>query len=69
LLEHVGEELLHGCEQRIDGERHEILGALRSELRRGDESRCWCWRVVERIEVANRGANLFGQCGDGIGVG
>ena len=69
LSEHVWEELLHEIEQRVEGERQVIPGALGGQVSRGDEASVRGWCVVERVEVADLAADLLGQCGDGSGVG
>jgi hypothetical protein len=64
----VRQELLHQSQQRIEDERHEVMGALRVELSCRNEPLVWRRRVVQGIELAGRGANPLGQGGDGIGV-
>src|SRR6202042_3111170 len=69
LLKHVWEELLHEIEQRVQGERQIIPGALGRQVSCGDEVSVRGWGVVERVEVADLAADLLGQCEDGTGVG
>ena len=69
LLEHVRQELLHECQQRVEAQRHEVLGVLWGQVGCGDEPAVWGGCIVEGVEVADLGANLLGQFGDGIGVG
>jgi hypothetical protein len=69
LGEHRREELLHEGDHRIEDEGHERPGALRGEIRCGEEAVLRRGRVVERVEGADVGADLLGQGGDGVSVG
>jgi hypothetical protein len=67
--EHVRQELPDEGDHGVEDQRHERLGALWGEVRRGDEAVFGRGGVVERVEVADFGADLIGQGGDGVGVG
>jgi hypothetical protein len=69
LGEHGRQELVDEGDHGVEDQRHERLGALRGEVRRRDEAVLWRGGVVERVEVADFGADLIGQGGDGVGVG
>src|SRR6202034_3637307 len=64
LFKHAWEELLHEIEQRVEGERQVIPGALGGQASGRDKVSVRGWGVVERVEVADLTANLLGQCGN-----